>query len=433
MKTRILAAVLAAMLLLSCLSGCGAATASTAESAASSAAAESSDGVITLTFPCIWVGSDSKAEVFGKMVEDFNTEYAGQYQVVIEEQTDYDLYEDKLRTQITTGDAPDIFTVKDFSDVELYAESGKLMDLTAFLTGDDIAPLFIDGAVEAAQVGGVSYAFPYENAVVPIMFNRSLLESAGITEIPTSFEELFEVAATLQENGIYAFTQSTADNAWFAMLWYSYALAACGGENVYDNGLDDPAFVEAAELVQKMFEYTSSDAIGADATVANGHFFNERSAMYLNGTWILGRIKSEGVEGLYDNLAVSTGLSYNGQNGGAYINQVQAYLCAAKQDDPAKQAAVEAFFTYILNPDRVGELCASSGSLFAVNVDASVISDPVQAEIVAQSSSASFTIGHFNGSMSTAVAAEFPSALEALILGDTTPEEFVEQLKAADK
>ena len=430
MKKRITALLMAAAMLLTLLAGCGSSAASTS---AASAETASEDGVITLTFPCIWVGSDSKAEVFGQMVQDFNTQYAGQYEVVIEEQTDYDLYEDKLRTQITTGNAPDIFTVKTYADLQLYAESGKLMDLTEFLSSDEISGLFIDGAVEAAQTNGASYGFPYESAIVPIMFNTRLLESVGITEIPTSFEELFEAAEALQSNGIYAFAQSTADNAWFSMLWYSYAVAAAGGPDVYERGLEDPAFVEAAEIIQKMFSYTSSDAIGADATVANGHFFNERSAIYLNGSWILGRIQSEGVEGLYDNLTISPGLSLNGENGNCYINQVQAYLCAAKQDDPAKQAAVEAFFAFILDPDRVAELSASSGSLFAVNVDASKISDPVQAEIISQSSATSFNIGHFSGSVSTAVSAEFPAALESLILGDTTPEEFVQQLIAADQ
>lgn len=33
------------------------------------------DQVIELSFPNIWVGNDSKAEVFGKMVDGFNTEY----------------------------------------------------------------------------------------------------------------------------------------------------------------------------------------------------------------------------------------------------------------------------------------------------------------------------------------------------------------------
>lgn len=393
----------------------------------------SSGGEIELSFPCIWVGTDSKAEVFGKMVDGFNTEYAGKYKVVIEEQTDYDMYRDKVRTQISTGSAPDIFTLDNMADLELFASSGKLMDLTEFLESDEMASCFVNGKVDAAKIDGVNYGFPYEDAVIPIMYNKKLMDAAGVSEIPTSFEEMFDACEKLQASGVFPTCQMTANNAWTSMLWYSYAVAACGGPDAYANGLDNPAFVQAAELIQKMFNYTSSDAVGADATVVNGHFFNERAAIYTNGAWILGRIKTEGVEGLYDNLVITPGVSYEGKNGNAYVNQVQAYFAAGKQDDPAKQEAVEAFFKYICDPEKVLELANSSGSLFAIDIDSTKLTDPVQAEIVKQASEADFMVGHFQGSVSTPVANAFPAALEALVLGDISPEEFVEELKAADK
>lgn len=98
---------------------------------------------IVLNFPCIWVGADSKAEVFGEMVEEFNEENKGKYRVVIEEQTDYGAYKDKLRTLISTGNAPDLFTFSDYADIELYSKSGKLMDLTQFLKNETMGCFFV--------------------------------------------------------------------------------------------------------------------------------------------------------------------------------------------------------------------------------------------------------------------------------------------------
>ncbi len=436
MRKRILAMMAVLVFGVSTLSGCGnsgtkeATTGKTDTKEATTEEAASADEVITLNFPCIWVGTDSKAEVFGKMVEGFNQEFAGKYQVAIEEQTDYDFYRDKIRTQISTGAAPDIFTTDSMEDLKLYAESGKLMDLTEFL-GGDVASRFTGTTTEDAKIDGANYAMPYEMAVVPLMFNKKLLNDAGITEIPTSYDELWTACDALKEKGIFPTTQMTNDNAWTSMLWYSYAVAACGGADVYSKGLEDPAFLQAAEIMQKMFTYTSSDAVGADASVVNGHFFNERAAIYVNGSWILGRIKTEGVEGLYDNLVLSPGLSKDGQNGGAYVNAVQAYFAAGKQDDPKKQEAVEAFFDYITNQDRVLELANSSGSLFAIDIDATKIENPLQATIVEQSQAAPYMVPYFQVSVPTAVANAFPSALEALVLGDTTPEGFIEQLQAA--
>lgn len=392
---------------------------------------KNSNGITELSFPNIWVGNDSKAEVFGQMIDGFNKEYEGKYKIVVEEQTDYDAYRDKIRTQISTGNPPDIFTFEDRSSLELYASSGKLMDLTEFLNEDEMKARFKDGQIEMGQVDGINYAFPYESAVIPIMFNQKLLESSGVEQIPSSFEELWDACEKLKAKDIIPVCQMTNDNAIFSVYWYSYLLAAVGGENVYEDGLDNPAFEKAAELMVKMFDYTSSDAVGADATVANGHFFNERAAIYSNGTWIFGRIKNEGVDNLYDNIKISPGLSIDGKNGGAYISTTQAYFAAAKQEDANKEEAVKAFFKYITEPSKVTELAESSGALFAINIDASKLSDTLQAEVVKQSNEASFTIGHFNSEMPTTVVNAFPAALESLVLGEVTPQEFVQQLKDA--
>lgn len=389
------------------------------------------NGEIQLDFPCIWVGTDSKAEVFGKMVDGFNEAYDGKYQINIEEQTDYKLYRDKIRTMLSTGDAPDIFTLDTMADLKLFSSSGKLMDMTEFLNSENMSGRFMDGVIGEAAVDGVNYAIPYEIGLIPLMYNERLLKEAGVEKIPQSYEELWEVCERLKGIGIYPAVQQTKDPSWISMLWYSYALAACGGPDIYEKGFDDPAFTEAAGLLKKMFDYTATDALGGDATTANGHFFNERAAIYTNGSWILGRIQKEGVDGLYDNLTVGSGLSYNGANGGGYVSSVQAYIVAGKQEDKNKQAAVEAFFEYITDEERVLELTNSSGSVFSVNIDDDKVTDKVQSEIIKQSKNAEFTIGTFQSQVETAVMTAFPPALEAMVLGDITPEEFVEQLKAA--
>ena len=63
------------------LSGCGKSEEN--QNTSGETAKTEEDGEIVLTFPCIWVGADSKAEVFGKMIEDFNAEYQGKYRVEI--------------------------------------------------------------------------------------------------------------------------------------------------------------------------------------------------------------------------------------------------------------------------------------------------------------------------------------------------------------
>ena len=44
---------------------------------------------ITINFPSVWVGTDSKAPYMEQLIAKFNEENAGKIKVVVEEQTDY--------------------------------------------------------------------------------------------------------------------------------------------------------------------------------------------------------------------------------------------------------------------------------------------------------------------------------------------------------
>ena len=49
---------------------------------------------ITINWPAIWVGKDSKTTVIGELVDEFNTANAGSIKVVIEDHSDYVIFAD---------------------------------------------------------------------------------------------------------------------------------------------------------------------------------------------------------------------------------------------------------------------------------------------------------------------------------------------------
>ena len=386
---------------------------------------------VSLDFECIWVGTDSKAQYIQKMVDSFNEEYAGKYYINMIRQTDYDTYESKLKIQIGAGQVPDIFTVKNYSDVEAYAQTGKLMDFTSYLSSKNRILRYEDGIFEEYKINGAQYCIPYESGVVPIMFNGTLLESCGITKIPTSWEEFFACCDVMKQVGMTPVSFMTGANAWTAQLWFSYALASVAGKDAWSVDIESEEFKEAAKIVKKLYSYAPSDAIGAAAGTVNTHFYNKETAIYTNGAWILGGIKSNAGQAFYDNVKVSSGLSYNGKNGNSFISYVQAFLCVAEQIDSNKKAAVEAFIDYITDTTRVTELSESSGATFCINADASKLTDPLQSDIIAKCNNASFTIKSFGSSVSAGVQEAFPKALERYLIGEITVEEFVSILAKA--
>ena len=90
---------------------------------------------ITISWPSIWVAKDSKAKVISQLVNEFNQANSGKIKVVLEDQTDYDLYAQKLTAQLATGKLPDIFTIgTELRDI--FYRSNKGLNFVPYLDYD---------------------------------------------------------------------------------------------------------------------------------------------------------------------------------------------------------------------------------------------------------------------------------------------------------
>ncbi len=390
---------------------------------------------IIINFPSIWVGTDSKAAYMAELVEKFNAENAGAIKVVVEEQTDYQAYRDKVRTTITTGSAPDLCILDTTFDIKAYAESGKFMDLTPYLEqgwGDT----FADGAFDAWSVDGHTYILPFESAVFPLIYNTKIFNEIGWDHFPATYDEFFQFCEDAKAKGFNAMGQMAGDNAWSSMLWYSLIVEAIGGKDVYANGLQDPAFVEAAKVLKNMYNYTFDGAVSATAGDVNGHWLARDTAIYLNGPWWIGNLYKEdnAVDGvlLADDCDVAVNPAYEGGKGdGGLVTTVQGFLAAAKQDDPAKEAAVVKFLQYVTDPEHVSELALSSGAMFFVKYTPSPDTSVIAQKFTEIANNANYTILHVNGAFPTAFSTEFPAAVSALVLGQVDEQGFVDMLQTA--
>ena len=397
--------------------------------------AYAADEEIIINFPSVWVGTDSKAPYMTQLIEAFNEENAGSIKVVVEEQTDYQAARDKLRTTITTGETPDLCIMDTTYDIKGYSEAGKFMDLTPYLEegwGND----FAEGAFDAWSVDGKVYALPFESAIFTPIYNTKIFSEIGWDHFPATYDEFFQFCKDAKEKGYNAMGQMAGENGWSSMLWYSLIVEAIGGKDVYANGLEDPAFVQAAEILKEMYDYTFDGAISAGAGDVNGHWLARDTAIYLNGPWWVANLYKEdnAVDGvlLADDCEVAANPVYEGGKGeGGLVTTVQAFLAAAKQDDPAKEAAVVKFIKYITDPVHVSELALSSGAMFFVKYDPSPDTNLISQKLTEVANNADFTILHVNGAFPTAFSTEFPAAVSALVLGDVDAQGFVDQLQLA--
>jgi len=385
---------------------------------------------ITLKWPSIWVGEDSKAAAVAALVDQFNADNAGKIKIEIEAQPDYDGYRQKIRTSLTAGIVPDIFTVDQGPSTLVYYDSDLLMDFTDELKGE-WSNSFNEGTISQTTHKGMIKSLPFEVAITPVWYNMDLFKKAGVSDYPKTYDEFMSAATNLKAAGFIPTSQMTGgSNAWTSMLWYSHFLASFGGKDVYDNLFEGDAYIKAAEVLLAMYSdgNTSKDAVGGDAGVSGGHYLAAESAMFINGPWYIGRVKKDAPE-VYAATEIGSAPAM-GKNSGAMIGFLQTnFAAAAHADDPAKAAATVKFIKWMTKPENVMEISRQSGALFAIKYDSSTMNDPLQKKFITASNEASFTITHLAEKVNADVVSEFGQALGAMALGEATPEEFVEMLK----
>jgi raffinose/stachyose/melibiose transport system substrate-binding protein len=399
-----------------------------------SAAPQKEEGEIVLNFPTFWVGQDSKAGPIADLVQQFNAQNAGRIRVVIEANPDTDGYRLKLNASMAAGVVPDIFVFNPDPTTFQYYDADLLLDFTEELKGpwaQDFAP----GYIEASTKKGYTKTVPFETGLTPIWYNRELFDRAGVGDFPKRFDEFWAVTEKLKAAGITPTSQMTGGaNAWTSMLWYSHILASISGPEIWKNPLPHPQYAQAAEILLRMYQdgNTTRDAVGGDAGVAGGHYMAGRTAIFSNGPWYIGRIKRDApavhaVTRLAHAPAVEGGV-YGGEIGFLLSN-----LAAANTNDPARRAAVLQFIRWLTRPENVKIISERSGAMFALKYQLGEQVDPLLKQFIEISSSARFSVGHFESQFPAAVTQELGQALGAMALGKVDPQGFVQMLIQANK
>jgi raffinose/stachyose/melibiose transport system substrate-binding protein len=391
---------------------------------------------VVLQWPCIWVAKDSKAASVQALVEKFNADNLGKIRVVIEPNPDYDGYRNKINTMMAAGQVPDLFVFNPDPTQFSFYQGNVLMDFAQDLKGA-WGRGFVEGTVESSTRDGKLKSIPYELGLTPIWYNTALFAKAGIGAFPKTYDEFWGACEKLKAQGIVPTSQMTGGtNAWTSMLWYSHMLASIGGPAVWSKPLGDPMYVRAAELLLRMYSdgNTTKDAVGGDAGVAGGHYLAGRTAIFINGPWYIGRVRTEAPE-VYKATGVAPAPAVAGGKYGAQIGFLLSNLAAANTTDPDRREAVLAFIKWMTLPENVKEVSKSSGALFCVKTEfaAGEQVDPLQKQFMDASAKAAFVVAHFQANYKTEVVAEFGQALGKMALGRATPQEFVQALVAVNK
>ncbi len=220
MKKRILAALLSASLILS-LVGCGTADVAQEENSAQ----QDSEQVvqeIVIEFGIHVANPEEQEAVTYQIVEEFNAQFDGQYQVEFIA-ADTETHSRNMTLAAQDGTLPEIFWLNS-AEASEYVQAELLLDLTSFLAEYGTVSSGFDTSSLDAFNSGIQYGLPYQSNVEGFFYNKAIFRELGIDEPTngTTFEELLEIVAVCEENGIVTIAQGFM-NSGFA-TWGYYAM-----------------------------------------------------------------------------------------------------------------------------------------------------------------------------------------------------------------
>lgn len=234
--------------------------------------------------------------------EDFAAEFESEHEgvtVQIEAIQNED-FEGKLTTAMQDlGSGPDVFMTLGGQKDQDMIDAGQLMDLTDKIS--DTVKTQMAASLDSATYDGKIYGVPTTVQPGGIWYSKDLFAQAGITEVPTTWEELMDACQKLKDAGIDPIAVGAKD-AWPAAHWYYWLSLRICSPDVYDESMANKDFsaecwTAAGEKLQELNDagyfnegyLTTTAQQGASSSA--GLLANHKAAMELMGTWEPGVVR----------------------------------------------------------------------------------------------------------------------------------------------
>ena len=305
-----------------------------------------------------WDTSDPTTEgpVYDQLIKKFNEQYPN---VKIDHQmVPFGDAQNKFKTAAQSGSgAPDILR-SEVAWTSEFASLGYLyaLDGTPLLDGND----FLDAPLSSNVYDGKTYGVPQVTDTLGLMYNKKLLDKAGV-DVPTTWDELKQEAPIIkQKTGASAIALGSGG---YYLLPFIYGeggdLVDTDAKKIVVNSDANIKGMQTAQDLVKSGASVKPVANDADATIQT--LFQEgKVAMMINGPWTVSAVESAPGFGGIDNLgiaAVPGGSAGQGAPVGGHN-----YVIYSGMSDAKAQAAI-AFVKFMTSADSEAFTADKLGTL----------------------------------------------------------------------
>jgi len=344
-------------------------------------------------------------------------------------------YATKLSTQFRGGAGPDMGRVNG-ADMRGWQAAGFLTPLDQVVKDQNIdTAAFIPALLGNATINGSLAVLPLGTDTRVLYYNPKLLAAQGITQPPTTWDEMLADVAKFKGTGVYGFGFMDSGND-YAMSSETVGpfVKGAGGWLVNPDtlkavGSSDPAVLQALQFVQELVKTGATPPGGSNTEPLLAQLFSQNKlAMMLGGPWVRQDILQANPDFKYGQDYLNTvvpvpkaGMVSGSTSGGWFIG---IFKNSKNQDACAKLLA------FIQQKENIGKL--NTGEAFPPRVDGLTMSpwadDPFYKAYAEQLKGTGRVIPPIAGSHEVAV--DFLNAVSPVLLDPT--KSAADALKAFD-
>lgn len=260
-----------------------------------------------ISFPVVLI-VDSSTGIKNEetLINTFNEMYEGTWHADVEwiMETEEE-YRQNLKRQNVTDTLPTVITDLRMLPAFYYMmiQDERIEELSPYLLEDEEWMAMIEPSVleSCSEEDGSIYLSPISTAAFScsgVYWNEELFAQAGIEEFPDTWEKFWDCCEQLKSHGITPLALHTEGTAWAPMLIATAEAAstkegAAFMQQFYPQTYQNASGLRIAKTLQKLFSYTTENALYSDFDVSYENFFSGQAAMIPNGYWMMDQIPEE--------------------------------------------------------------------------------------------------------------------------------------------
>ena len=346
-----------------------------------------------------------------------------------------DPFKEKIKIMLGTENAPDVFFTWPGEFTNRFIRAGQVMDLTPYME-DGWGDTLIDSVVEPFKYEGKIYGAPYRLDAKVFVYNTKIFEEVGVEE-PETFDEFLTVLEKIKNAG---YTPIAFGNMfpWAVSHYIGQLNAYCVPYDVYQEDLNPaegdfahPGYKLALEKYSQLTPYFNPSANAIRHDEARSSLFTGEAAMMYLEIIEIPTIESEAPEEFRNNYDVFVMPEVTEGEGdpNALIGYPEGFVISANTDHP--EEAVK--FLKYLTGKEVGQ--KEANDLGFVNGVKNVVSEGEIKDSIYNTTQLVLEterlVNWFDSSLHAEIWSVAGSELQKITDGVATPEEALEEIRAA--